>query len=253
MNSWREHNRHRAAQRALERQLTYQQIKSKKLHGREQDVIQAMQRSSERVRAELEKIRALDLDTPVIEVGSGAHGLIFFFGARNGVGVDPLAFHYSSLFPVWQGRVTTVAAAGEALPFSDRSVGIALCDNVVDHSESPAQIVAELARILAVGGLLYFTVNIHHPVYRLAARLHATWNAWGLRYEIGPFADHTVHLTLADARQLFQHLPLKILSEDSNIEEARAMARKLPPRHFGDRLKRLFFKNALYRVIAIRE
>ena len=71
-------------------------------------------------------------------------------------------------------------------------------------------------------------------------------------YEIGPFADHTTHLTLPSASRLFEQLPLEMLSEKSNIDEARARARKQPPRHVGDRLKRVFFKNALYEVVARR-
>lgn len=235
------------------RQLAYQEQKSGKIHGREQDVIQAMMRSSERVRATLESLQSIKTEARVVEVGSGAHGLIFYFGAKHGVGIDPLALHYSTLFPQWQGRVPTIAAFGETLPFADQSFGIVLCDNVVDHAENPAGIVAELARILAPGGLLYFTVNIHHPIYALVSHLHSAWNALGVSYEIGPFADHTTHLTLSGARQLFQNLPFRILSETSNIAEAKAVATRLPPRHFGDRLKRLFFKNALYQVIAARE
>ena len=110
----------------------------------------------------------------------------------------------------------------------------------------------EIARVLAPGGLLYFTVNFHHAVYNAAARLHAAWNAAGLRYEIGPFADHTVHLTLGGARSLFRNLPLRVLEEQHDEQEAKALARRRPPRHAGDRLKRLFFKNALYDVIAER-
>jgi SAM-dependent methyltransferase len=168
------------------------------------------------------------------------------------MGVDPLACDYAALFPAWQRRAQTVAAAGERLPFADSSFDIVLCDNVVDHAEGPADIVRELARVLAPGGLLYFTVNFHHPFYNAAARLHAAWNAAGLRYEIGPFADHTVHLTLDAARKLFQDLPLRLLEERHNETEARAHARRRTPRHAGDLLKRLFFKNALYEVIAER-
>ena len=71
-------------------------------------------------------------------------------------------------------------------------------------------------------------------------------------YEVGPFADHTTHLTLTAAASLFNDLPLQILSAKSDIEEARTRARKQPARHVGDRLKRVFFKNALYEVIARR-
>jgi SAM-dependent methyltransferase len=178
--------------------------------------------------------------------------LIFYFGTRHGVGVDPLAVSYRNLFPRWQNSAATIAAAGEHLPFSDASFDVVLCDNVVDHAESPAGIVGELVRILKPGGLLYFTVNIHHPVYALAASVHWGWRALGVPYEIGPFADHTTHLTLPAASRLFQQLPLEILSEKSNIDEARARARKQPPRHVGDRLKRVFFKNALFEVVGRR-
>lgn len=242
----------RRAARALERQLAYQRQKSRHARGREEDFIEAMRRRSARARAVFEEVRAVPPDARVLEVGSGAHGLIFYFGAARGVGCDPLAAHYAELFPAWQRRVPTVAARGEELPFADHSFDFVLCDNVVDHAEGPARIVSELARVLAPGGLLYFTVNVHHPVYHAAARLHAAWAAAGLPFEIGPFADHTVHLTLERARGLFDGLPLRLLSERHNIAESKEQARRRPPRHAGDRLKRLFFKNALYEVVAER-
>ena len=242
----------RLAQRALERQLEYQERKSKHLNGREEEVIVAMRRSSKRVREVLETFQTIADDARVIEVGSGAHGLIFYFGAKHGVGVDPLAVSYRGLFPGWQNCAATIAAVGEQLPFANASFDVVLCDNVVDHAESPKQIVAELVRILKPGGLLYFTVNFHHAIYAVAAGLHSGWRGLGIPYEIGPFADHTTHLTLPRAAELFRDLPLEILSEKSNIEEARALARKRPARHMGDRLKRVFFKNALYEVVARR-
>lgn len=250
--TWREATRRKLANRALERQLAYQQHKAEHVRGHEEEMISAMKRSSQRVRNVLEKFQPISPDARVIEVGSGAHGLIFYFGAKNGIGVDPLAVSYGSLFPHWQNCATTVAAVGESLPFADRSFDVVICDNVVDHAESPAKIVAELTRILIPGGLLYFTVNVHHRVYAIAAGMHSGWRAFGLPYELGPFADHTTHLTLEAAEELFRDLPLQIVSSKSNIDEARARARKQPPRHVGDRLKRVFFKNALYEVVARR-
>jgi SAM-dependent methyltransferase len=247
------HARRRRARRALERQLEYQRAKAEKARGREAEIIDAMRRHSARVRALLEDVRPIPSAARVLEVGSGAHGLIFYFGGESRVGLDPLAADYALLFPAWQRLAPTVAARGEELPFADASFDLVLCDNVVDHAESPARIVRELARVLAPGGLLYFTVNVHHPVYAAASAAHAAWNAAGLPLEIGPFADHTVHLTLERARSLFRRLPLNVLRERHNIEEARALARRRPPRHPGDRLKRIFFKNALYELIAERE
>jgi SAM-dependent methyltransferase len=247
--SWRK----RQAQRALERQLDYQQKKAVAVSGREADVMAAMKLSSERVRGVLEKYQPIDSDASVIEVGSGAHGLVFFFGNARSIGVDPLAVDYRRLFPAWQKRIQTVAAFGEQLPFADKSFDVVLCDNVVDHAENPARIVRELVRILKPGALLYFSVNIHHPLYFVAARAHSTWNALGVAYEIGPFADHTTHLTLTRAQLLFADLPVNILHERSNVSETKARAKKMPSRHLGDSLKRVFFKNALYEVVARRE
>jgi SAM-dependent methyltransferase len=243
----------RRARRALERQLAYQRAKSARATGHEEQYIEAMRKRSTLVREKLERVRPISRDARVLEVGSGAHGLIFYFGTTRSVGCDPLACDYAVLFPAWQRRAQTIAAEGERLPFADSSFDVVLCDNVVDHAEGPVRIARELSRVLAPGGLLYFTVNFHHAVYSAAARLHAAWNAAGLRFEIGPFADHTVHLTLDDARRLFDRLPLRILHEQHNQEEARAAARLRPPRHAGDRLKRLFFKNALYELIAERQ
>lgn len=244
---------HRRAQRALERQLEYQQQKSIKARGHEQQFISAMEEASARVRTRLEQTQAIGEDARVLEVGSGAHGLIFYFGARRGVGIDPLAHHYKTLFPAWHGHVTTVSAQGESLPFSDNSFDIVLCDNVVDHAESPETIVAEIVRVLSPGGLLYFTVNVHHPIYSLASGVHGTWRRLGLPFEVGPFADHTVHLTVPRATSLFTNHPLHIVKETTNLELAKARAQRMPIRHAGDRLKRVFFKNALYELIAIRK
>jgi|SRR5689334_3004474 SAM-dependent methyltransferase len=251
--SLREKTRHRLAQRALARQLAYQQRKAEHLRGHEDEVIGAMMRSSRRVREILEAFQPIEAGARVIEVGSGAHGLIFYFGSQHGIGVDPLAVSYRNLFPRWQSSAPTVAAVGESLPFADLSFDIVICDNVVDHAESPGKIVRELVRILVPGGLLYFTVNVHHPVYAVAAGVHSSWRAVGVPYEVGPFADHTTHLTVDAAERLFQDLPLEILSAKNNVAEARTRARTQPPRHVGDRLKRVFFKNALYEVVARRD
>ena len=244
---------HRRAQRALERQLAYQQHKAQKVRGHEPQLISGMRQASATVRAQLQQVRPLADDARVLEVGSGAHGLIFYFGSPNGIGVDPLAHHYVSLFPEWQRKAATIGACGEALPFPDNSFDVVLCDNVVDHAESPARIVSEIVRVLAPSGVLYFTVNVHHPIYSLASGIYGIWRRFGVRYEVGPFADHTVHLTAPRARELFARQPLRIVKETADLELARTRAQQTRARHAGDRLKRVFFKNAVYELIAVRE
>lgn len=243
----------RRAERALQRQLGYQRAKAERVRGHEAELMASMADHSAEVRRKLAAVRPVSDHASVLEVGSGAHGLIFFFEAAERVGVDPLADEYRALFPAWQERARTVAAFGEQLPFGDASFDIVLCDNVVDHAESPRRIVEEIARVLKPGGLLYFTVNVHHPVYRLAAGTHAAWRAAGVPLEITPFADHTVHLTLNAARGLFARLPLRIVHQSDSIDETKREGRRLQARHAGDRLKRWFFKNARWEAIAVRE
>ena len=242
----------RRAARAIERQLAYQQRKSARIHGHEETVITRMKAHSAAVRARLEAIRPIALDAHVLEVGSGAHGLIFYFGTTNGVGVDPLADQYAKMFPAWHDRAKTVSAFGEHLPFEEASFDVVLCDNVVDHAESPRRILEEIVRVMKPGALLFFEVNVHHPVYHVAASLHAGWRALGVPFEITPFADHTCHLTLAAARQLFDGLPLDIVDESDTVAKVKRNAHSIAIRRTGDRLKRLFYKNAAYEVIARR-
>jgi SAM-dependent methyltransferase len=243
----------RRARRALERQLDYQRKKADSLRGQEAEIMAGMAEYSASVRDKLAAIRPIPNAARVLEIGSGAHGLIFFFDAPERIGIDPLADHYRELFPAWQGRARTIAGFGEKLPFEDSSFDVVLSDNVVDHAENPRRIVEEIARVLRPGGLLYFTVNAHHPLYHWAASLHAGWRALAIPFEITPFADHTVHLTLDAAKALFAGLPLRMERESDAIAETRRAGRTEARRHAGDRLKRWFFKNALWEMIAVRE
>lgn len=204
------------------------------------------------IRAKLERYGAFAKGARLLEVGSGAHGIVFFLGIEDAIGVDPLADEYARLFPQWQSRVKTIAAHGESVPLDDASFDVVISDNVVDHARSPARIVSELVRVLRPGGILYFTVHVHHPLYEHASHLHGAWRALGLPFEVGPFADHTVHFTPRGARRIFEGRPLDILHEDDGIAAAREDARSTPPRHAGDRLKRVFYKNARYELIARR-
>ena len=82
--------------------------------------------------------------------------------------------------------------------------------------------------MLRPGGVLYFEVNIHHSLYHAAASLHAAWRALGIRFEITPFADHTVHLTLDAARALFKGLPFRLVRETTIYSRRSDAPRKNP-------------------------
>ena len=253
MARWRDRALATRARRARERQLEYMYRRAVKLAEREELVMTNMATRSRLVRDRLSRHRPIADEDKVLEVGSGATGLIFHFGTSDAIGIDPLADHCAILFPAWQRRARILAAEGENLPFGDGTFDVVLSDNVIDHAERPAQIVREMTRVLQPGGILYLTVNIHHPIYHLSSRLYGAWKALGLPFEVTPMADHTVHLTACAARRLVSSLPLRIVEETSTLDENRRRAAENPPRHLGDRLKRLFYKNVNLKVIAIRE
>lgn len=243
--------RARRGRRALERQLEYQRGKALRLKAADLARIErSFAANTARLVGRLERHRSFKPADRIVEVGAGAHGHVFFMKRAGCVGVDPLAAHYRSLFPHWQGRVPTVAAVGERLPFPDNRFDVVLSDNVVDHAPDPAQIIRELVRVLAPGGLLYFTVHVHHPAYALMS--HAQLAAFALRVpvEVPAFSDHTFHFTPSQAAKLHAGLPLDILEENLDVEQTLAQARKTPPRHVADRLKRYLYKNATYELIA---
>lgn len=243
--------RARRAKRALERQLAYIRAKTARLNAKAGTLLPELTERSQILRRRLEAIRPLGPDVRLLEVGSGVTGHVFFFGAEHGIGIDPLADEFRPHFP-WHEHVRTIAAGGEALPFADGAFDLVISDNVVDHAEDPGKIAAEMVRVLAPGGLLYFTVNVHHPFYAAAARAHAGWQSLGLPGEVGPFADHTVHMTPAAAMRLFEGQPLRTVSEGADIAAARREGRQQKPRNAGDLLKRVFFKNAVYELVALK-
>lgn len=250
--NWIERKRHERGRRALERQLDYQEEKAAALGEHENDLVRTNFIRSQQVRKRLEAVRPLSDDDRVLEVGSGAHGLIFGLANKFGVGVDPLAVDYKRLFPKLQTDARTVAAIGEQLPFADAAFDVVLSDNVIDHAERPLTIVDEIVRVLKPGGLLFFTVNVHHPVYDLASRFHGAWNAAGIKVEMSAFADHTVHLTEKKIAGVFAGLPLEIIEQSSTVDATRRDQRASRATDPDSLLKKLFFKNALFSVVAKR-
>jgi SAM-dependent methyltransferase len=250
--TWIEKKRYERGKRALERQLEYQEKKASETIRNEDEFLLNIFARSRMIRQKLEAVHPIAGSAKVLEVGSGAHGLIFGFGGSFGVGIDPLAVEYKRLFPKWQENSSTVAAIGEELPFADASFDIVLSDNVIDHAEDPLKIIGELVRVLKPKGLLYFTVNVHHPLYNFASRAHGAWNALGVKFELSPFADHTVHFTEDKMREFFARLPLEILEQSSTVAQTKAAYKQIKRPSAEQRLKQMFFKNALFELIAVK-
>lgn len=245
-------NRQRG-KRALERQLDYQVKKSVEVKGQEQAILLRIFNRANSLQKRLSKIHSIKNTDKILEVGSGAHGLVFGFENNFAVGIDPLAVEYKRLFPIWQQNTQTLSAIGEKLPFGDSSFEIVLSDNVIDHAEDPVGIIEEFARVLKPNGLLYFTVNVHHPIYQIASDLHGFWNSIGIKYEISPFADHTIHFSEEKVLDVFAHLPFNILEQNSTVNDLKEKNHRSKPKGIEERLKNVFYKNAQLEIIAVRK
>src|SRR6266568_4872003 len=114
--TWWADARHRLSQRALHRQLDYQKGLAQRLRGSGDGNATGLDKKA----AVHELLIHVELpERPrVLDVGSGARGLLFNF-PRVGLqfAVDPLALDYRFLFPNWLPHVRKLAAFGERLPF----------------------------------------------------------------------------------------------------------------------------------------
>lgn len=236
----------------MERQLAYQAEKAEKMRGSEEQIIRSVALRSMMFKQRIEPIRPWRDEDRILEVGSGAHGLVFGFDKGFCVGIDPLAADYRRLFPQLQTRSNTVGAMGEKLPFADETFDVVISDNVIDHAADPLGIVSEMVRVLKTDGLLYFTVNVHHRFYDGASRLYGSLKNLGLPVEIGPFADHTIHLTENAIAEFFSSLPLRLLQKGSNSAQVRQLQRRSGAWNADGIMKRIFFKNATFEAIALK-
>ena len=103
--------------------------------------------------------------TKILEIGSGAAGIISCLQSNIRFGVDPLEELFASIErfkKIRDPKVIYIAAKGEELPFPDSYFDIIIIDNVLDHCESPQRIVSEIYRVLKVSGIVYLRINTHH-------------------------------------------------------------------------------------------
>jgi 2-polyprenyl-6-hydroxyphenyl methylase/3-demethylubiquinone-9 3-methyltransferase len=103
--------------------------------------------------------------TTALEVGCGG-GLLAEELAAMGcavTGVDPseASLAVARAHAAAQGlRIAYLAGYGDALPFADGAFTIICCCDVLEHIERWDEVIGEMARVLAPGGVLFFdTIN----------------------------------------------------------------------------------------------
>ena len=98
----------------------------------------------------------------VAEIGGGKYGgyLRYYGCGKQRFLVDPLADHFGD----YPDGVKATTGTVTALPFDDGSVDVLFCLEVLDHlpaSDFP-KAVAELKRVLAPGGVLFFHLPLRY-------------------------------------------------------------------------------------------
>lgn len=114
---------------------------------------------------EIKPYLEVSADTHILEIGSGAAGIITFLESEHKAAVDPLEHFYGTVEAFTEARdprVRYATAKGEALPFEARQFDLVIIDNVLDHCEDPRQVFAEMKRVLKPGGMVYLRLNLYH-------------------------------------------------------------------------------------------
>lgn len=132
----------------------------------------------------------------------------FLNESQNRYAIDPLESYYSSVPEFTSLRDELVKyseAKGESLPFADNEFDLIILDNVLDHCESPSDVLSEIIRVLKRGGLIYFRQNTYNYYGKFMRSLMEL-----IKIDKG----HPFTFTKTDLRKLFEKNRLVKLSTD---------------------------------------
>jgi 2-polyprenyl-6-hydroxyphenyl methylase / 3-demethylubiquinone-9 3-methyltransferase len=130
-----------------------------------------------------ERLRITPQAKATLDVGCGG-GLLAEEFARLGcqvTGLDPAepALQIARAHAAATGlSIDYRAGVGEALPFPDRSFAIVYCCDVLEHVADLERVIAEIARVLASGGVFFYdTINRTFLSKLFAIKLAQEWRA----------------------------------------------------------------------------
>lgn len=103
------------------------------------------------------------LQSRVLELGCGPLGMIEYISAFERVAFDPLNAQYDRLFSRCRSHDITYLSERADLANLREGVDLAICHNVIDHTEDPDWWFDELFRKLRLDGRFLFQVNVSEP------------------------------------------------------------------------------------------
>lgn len=119
---------------------------------------------AEELLRDLNGIFTIKEDTPILEIGSGAAGIITHLESRFRHAIDPLEDFYSTIHKFQEFRDKDVkyhTGQAEKLPFSKDKFELIIIDNVLDHCADIDSIFQEASRVLKSNGIIYLRLNIY--------------------------------------------------------------------------------------------
>ena len=238
---------------AQAKEVEYQERKAARMAGHEAVLAANAEAHSSEVFALLERLGYAPGAGQTIEIGSGAHGLIWRWPSAQRIAIDPLAHFYRGAFAGLQADgPLIVTAKGERLPVPADAADVLLSDNVLDHVEDPCAFLAECARVLKPGGVFYCTVDVHHPIYGVGARAYDLLFASGLRLNVPAYPNHPFHFTEPQVDRLFGEAGFEVRRRAGGTAAVASRASAPATGKGGVQavIKKFFYKNVLLELVA---
>lgn len=144
-------------------------------------------------------------DTAILEIGSGAGGIVTFLHSDDRCAIDPLEDFYAAVPDFSRQRdpdVVYQTAKAEDLPFEEQRFDLIICDNVLDHCEDVNKVFSEMARVLREDGIIYLRVNLYTPWGKIV-------RAFVEKFRIDPGHPHT--FTIKSIRAILKEAQFDII------------------------------------------
>ena len=160
------------------------------------------------------QINPITETTKILEVGSGPHGVSFFYPKGKRIALDPLACFYKKEFSFIQDGTNAliVQGIGESLPFQNNTFDCVISDNVVDHTANAHKVLSEIKRVLKDDGLFLLTVNLHHWFKKICCDIFNFLFSIKIVPDFPNFRTHTYFFTPKTINQLIKQSGFKIIN-----------------------------------------
>lgn len=182
----------------------------------------------------MKPFQSISEETYILEIGSGAAGILTYLKSNYRFAIDPLESVYASIGKFASARDKSVVykeAMAEKLPFEDNLFDLIIIDNVLDHCEEPKKVLAEMNRVMKKNGKIYFRQNTYHAWGKFVRKLIEF-------FKIDRGHPHT--FTKSELKKLFSKNCFEILHTQRN-GYYRTWIKEFKSRRLYDKIKALIF------------